>query len=137
MENPVVGGYTPEKVALRRALSLAYDQGQCEIRLIRKNQMIPASSPAPPLTFGYDPDFLTDAATYDVARAKALLDTFGYIDRDGDGWRENARRLSRSNSITPASRTRSAAPVQRVVEEEHRGDRRADEVHDGPVGRNS
>ncbi len=88
MENPVVGGYTPEKVALRRALSLAYDQGQ-EIRLIRKNQMIPASSPAPPLTFGYDPDFLTDAATYDVARAKALLDTFGYIDRDGDGWREN------------------------------------------------
>jgi ABC-type transport system substrate-binding protein len=88
MEDPVVGGYRPEKVALRRALSLSYDQQQ-EIRLIRKNQMIPASSPVPPLTFGYDPEFLTDAATYDVASARALLDTYGYIDRDGDGWREN------------------------------------------------
>jgi ABC-type transport system substrate-binding protein len=26
--------------------------------------------------------------TYDLPRAKALLDTFGYVDRDGDGWRE-------------------------------------------------
>jgi ABC-type transport system substrate-binding protein len=25
---------------------------------------------------------------YDPARARALLDTFGFIDRDGDGWRE-------------------------------------------------
>ena len=25
---------------------------------------------------------------YDPARAKALLDLFGYVDRDGDGWRE-------------------------------------------------
>ena len=25
---------------------------------------------------------------YDVARAKALLDIYGYVDRDGDGWRE-------------------------------------------------
>ena len=26
--------------------------------------------------------------TYDLPRAKALLDTYGYVDRDGDGWRE-------------------------------------------------
>jgi ABC-type transport system substrate-binding protein len=88
LEHPVVGGYTPEKVALRRALSLSYDQGQ-EIRLIRKNQMIPAYSPVPPLTFGYDPEFRSEAPDFDVARAKALLDTYGYLDRDGDGWREN------------------------------------------------
>jgi ABC-type transport system substrate-binding protein len=25
---------------------------------------------------------------FDQARARALLDTFGYVDRDGDGWRE-------------------------------------------------
>ena len=25
---------------------------------------------------------------YDPARARALLDTYGYADRDGDGWRE-------------------------------------------------
>jgi ABC-type transport system substrate-binding protein len=88
MTDPVVGGYGPERVALRRALSLCYDQPQ-EIRLIRKNQMIPAYSPVPPLTYGYDASFTTDAPTYDLARAKALLDTFGYVDRDGDGWREN------------------------------------------------
>jgi ABC-type transport system substrate-binding protein len=88
MEDPVVGGYSPQRVALRRALSLCYDQPQ-EIRLIRKNQMIPASSPVPPLTYGYDSEFLSDAATYDVAQARALLDTYGYVDRNGDGWREN------------------------------------------------
>ena len=25
---------------------------------------------------------------YDPAKAKALLDTYGYLDRNGDGWRE-------------------------------------------------
>ena len=25
---------------------------------------------------------------HDPARAKALLDLYGYVDRDGDGWRE-------------------------------------------------
>ena len=35
MEDPVVGGYAPEKVALRRAISLAYDIDE-EIRLIRQ-----------------------------------------------------------------------------------------------------
>ncbi len=87
MEDPVVGGFAPERVALRRAISLAYNQ-DLEINLIRKGQMVPASSPVGPQTFGYDPSFLTDAATYDLARAKALLDTYGYTDRNGDGWRE-------------------------------------------------
>ncbi|MDQ3447096.1 MAG: ABC transporter substrate-binding protein [Pseudomonadota bacterium] len=87
MEDTVVGGFAAEKVALRRAISLAYNQ-DLEINLIRKGQMVPASSPVGPQTFGYDPSFLTDAATYDLARAKALLDTYGYTDRNSDGWRE-------------------------------------------------
>ena len=41
-----------------------------------------------PDTFGYDPAFRTANSSYDVARAKALLDMYGYLDRDGDGWRE-------------------------------------------------
>ena len=32
-DNPVVGGYTPEKVALRRAIALAYDNGE-ELRAL-------------------------------------------------------------------------------------------------------
>ncbi len=87
MEDPVVGGYTPEKVALRRAVSLAYDIDR-EIRLIRRGQAIPAQSPIMPHTSGYDPDFKSSMGDYDPARASALLDVWGYVDRDGDGFRE-------------------------------------------------
>jgi ABC-type transport system substrate-binding protein len=87
MEHPVVGGYEPAKVALRRAISLAVDLER-EIRLVRRNQAIPGQSPIGPQTFGYDPAFKSEMSEYDVARAKALLDMHGYVDRDGDGWRE-------------------------------------------------
>lgn len=87
MEDPVVGGYTPEKVALRRALNLATDVDK-EIRLLRRQQAIAAQSPMQPLTYGYDPGYRSEMGEFDVARARALLDMFGYVDRDGDGWRE-------------------------------------------------
>ena len=87
MENPVVGGYTPQKVALRRAIALAVDVER-EIRLVRRGQAIPAQSIVGPLTFGFDPAFRSEMSEFSVARAKALLDEFGYVDRDGDGWRE-------------------------------------------------
>jgi len=87
MENPVVGGYTPEKVALRRAIALAVDLDQ-EIRLVRKSQAVPAQSPVAPGVWGYDPDFRSEMSEFNRAKAKALLDMYGYVDRDGDGWRE-------------------------------------------------
>jgi len=87
MEDPIVGGYTPEKVALRRAISLALDMGR-EIRLVRRGQAIPAQSAIVPETTGYDPSFKSELSDHDLARAKALLDLYGYLDRDGDGWRE-------------------------------------------------
>ena len=87
MKDPVVGGYTPEKVALRRAISLSYKTAD-EINIIRKGQAIPAQTPYSPGVAGYDPGFRTTANDYDVPKARALLDMFGYVDRDGDGWRE-------------------------------------------------
>jgi ABC-type transport system substrate-binding protein len=87
MENPVVGGYTPEKVALRRAIALAVDVDR-EIRLVRRNQAIPSQSPIAPGTWGYDPTFKSEMSDFSRARAKALLDLHGYKDIDGDGWRE-------------------------------------------------
>lgn len=87
MEDPVVGGYTPERVALRRAISLAYDVDR-EIRLIRRGQAVPAQSMMVPFTSGFDPDFKSSMSEYDPARAMALLDMYGYIDRNGDGFRE-------------------------------------------------
>ena len=87
MDDPVVGGYTPEKVALRRAIGLAYDLDR-EIRILRRGQAVPAQAAMPPGTFGYDPAYKSENSASDPARAKALLDTYGYLDRDGDGWRE-------------------------------------------------
>ena len=87
MEDPVVGGLSPDKVALRRAISLAYDVNK-EIRLARRGQGVPAQSPIVPHTTGYDPAFKSEMSDYDPARAKALLDLYGYVDKDGDGWRD-------------------------------------------------
>jgi ABC-type transport system substrate-binding protein len=87
MQDPLVGGYTPEKVALRRAIALAYDTAT-EIRQVRRNQAVPAESTLPPMTFGFDPKWKSEMSLYDPARAKALLDLYGYVDRDGDGWRD-------------------------------------------------
>ena len=87
MEHPVVGGYEPHQVALRRAIALAVDVDR-EIRLVRRGQAIPGQSPIAPQTWGYDPAFKSEMSEYNVARAKALLDLHGYVDRNGDGWRE-------------------------------------------------
>ena len=87
MDHPALGGFAPEKVALRRAINLATNTDQ-EIRLVRKNQAIPAQAPAMPETVGFDREFRSENGEYDLPRAKALLDTFGYVDRDGDGWRD-------------------------------------------------
>ena len=87
MENPVIGGYTPEKVALRRAISLGYNNEE-EVRIIRRGQAILAQSPIGPGVAGYDPNFRSSASEYDPAKARALLDMYGYVDRDGDGYRE-------------------------------------------------
>ena len=88
MEHPMVGGYSPEKVALRRALVLGYNTPE-EIAINRKNQAVAAQMPVGPGAFGYEADFRTAANEYDPARARALLDLYGYKDRNGDGYREN------------------------------------------------
>ena len=87
MDDPMVGGYTPAKVALRRAISLAVDLDK-EIRLVRKRQAMPAQGPIAPGTWGYDPAFRSEMSEFNLARAKALLDLYGYVDKDGDGWRD-------------------------------------------------
>ncbi len=87
MEDPIVGGYTPEKVALRRAISLGYNTPE-EIRVLRRNQAIPAQSPVGPGAIGYDPNLRSIGPEYDPAKARALLDMYGYVGRDADGYRQ-------------------------------------------------
>ena len=87
LEDPVIGGYTPERVALRRALVHAHDRDQ-EIAILRRHQAVAAQSPIPPGVVGHDPTFRAPATDHDATKAKALLDMFGYVDQNGDGWRD-------------------------------------------------
>ncbi len=87
MEDPIVGGYTPDKIALRRAIGMAYDQDEA-IRVLLKGRAVPATGPIPPDIAGYDPNLKTQAQLFDPGAARALLDRFGYKDRNGDGYRE-------------------------------------------------
>lgn len=76
MEDPVIGGYTPEKIALRRAIALSYDSKE-DIALMEKGLAIQAQSPLPPNVLGYDANYKTPVQ-YDLKLANALLDKFGY-----------------------------------------------------------
>ncbi len=107
LEHPVLGGLAPHQVALRRAIALAYD-AQREIALVRRGQATLPQSVLPPGVSGYDPGFRSEMGEHDLARAKALLDLYGYADRDGDGWREtpdgSPLRIEYSGEPTQASR---------------------------------
>jgi ABC-type transport system substrate-binding protein len=85
MEDPVLGGYSKDRVALRRAIALSYDSGE-DIGLLKKGFAIRAESPLPPNVLGYDPAYRSPVP-YDPALANALLDRFGYGQRDPDGFR--------------------------------------------------
>ena len=86
MDDPVVGGYTPERVALRRAIGMGFNTPGF-IRVLYAGQAIAANQLLPPGVTGHDPT-LDKKTSYDPDAARALLDRFGYKDRDGDGFRE-------------------------------------------------
>ena len=88
MEHPMVGGYTPERVALRRAIGLGIDVER-EIRLLRYGSAVAAQSPVAVHLSGYHAQWRSEMSDYSPARARALLDLYGWRDRDGDGWRES------------------------------------------------
>lgn len=102
-----VGGYTPERIALRRAIAMAYRVDEM-IAILDKHQSTRAQTPLPPAVAGHDPNFVSPTLEYNIPRAKALLDMFGFIDRDGDGYRENpdGSPLSFDHASWPTTRER-------------------------------
>ena len=112
MEDPTVGGYGTDRVALRRAIALGTDS-QRVIDYGYDGQGTVAQSPTLPFTTGYDTAFRSEFGQYDPARAKALLDLYGYLDRDRDGWREmpDGTPLQLSVSTQSDQRSRRIAEV--------------------------
>jgi len=87
MEDPVVGGYSAGQVALRRAIGLGIDSRKI-IAYAYNGLGTVSQGPTLPNTLAYDPTLKTECGDYDPARSRALLDLYGFLDKDGDGWRE-------------------------------------------------
>ncbi len=84
MQDPVVGGLSREKIALRRAMAMSYNPDE-EIKVIRNGQAVVVHYPIPPGVVGHAPNWKS-WITYDPAGANALLDRFGYK-KGPDGYR--------------------------------------------------
>lgn len=84
MADPLVGGFSKEKIALRRAIAMAYDTA-AEIQVVRRGQAIKTQMVIPVNMRGYDPKYRS-SIPYDPDLANRLLDKYGYK-RGADGWR--------------------------------------------------
>jgi len=84
MQDPVIGGLSKDKIALRRAMAMAYNVDE-EIKIVRNGQAVEAQFPIPPGVVGHDPNYRS-SVKHDPAGANALLDRFGYK-KGADGWR--------------------------------------------------
>jgi ABC-type transport system substrate-binding protein len=84
MRDPIVGGLEREKVALRRAIVMAYNS-EAEIKIIRKGQAELLQMPIPPGVAGYSPSYRTSIG-YDPVTANKLLDQMDYR-KGSDGYR--------------------------------------------------
>jgi ABC-type transport system substrate-binding protein len=102
MADPVVGGYGDAQVALRRAIALGYNSAE-DITVLKHGFAIRAESPLPPGVLGYDPRYRSPVA-YDPRLANALLDRYGYDQRDPDGFR---RRPGTGGGTKPLTLTMS------------------------------
>ncbi|MEO9162397.1 MAG: ABC transporter substrate-binding protein [Casimicrobiaceae bacterium] len=84
LQDPIVGGMSKEKIALRRAMAMAYNVDD-EVNVVRNGQATEVQYPIPPGVVGYDPNYRSPVR-YDPALANKLLDYFGYK-KGSDGWR--------------------------------------------------
>jgi len=84
LQDPVIGGYTKERIALRRAMAMAYNNAE-EIKVVRNGQAVEINYPIPPGVVGHDPTY-KGGIQFDPAGANVLLDRFGYK-KGADGWR--------------------------------------------------
>jgi oligopeptide transport system substrate-binding protein len=84
MEDPVLGGMTRERIALRRAISMSIDVDTL-IKVVYEGQGIASNQVVPPGVAGFDPDW--PKREYDPVLAGRLLDRMGYGKRDAQGFR--------------------------------------------------
>ena len=115
--DPAFGGFAKERIALRRAILMSFDNAEY-LKVIRKGQAMDAQYPIPPGVVGYDASYRT-SIPYDPELANKLLDYFGYK-RGADGYRTwpDGKALVWRYSSTPTSRDREIDELwQKSVEQ--------------------
>jgi ABC-type transport system substrate-binding protein len=84
MQNPVVGGMSKDKIALRRAMAMAFSADNY-ITILQKGDAQRLQAPIPNGVVGYDPNYKS-SIPYSVKAANLLLDRYHYK-VGADGWR--------------------------------------------------
>lgn len=84
MQNPVVGGLSKDKIALRRAMAMAFSADNY-INILQKGDSQKLQAPIPSGVVGYDPNYRS-SIPYSVKAANLLLDRYHYKVA-ADGWR--------------------------------------------------
>ncbi|ENU30812.1 hypothetical protein F991_01326 [Acinetobacter sp. CIP-A165] len=84
MKNPVVGGLSKEKIALRRAMAMAFS-ADSYINILQKGDAQKLQALIPDGVVGYDPDYRS-SIPYSVKAANLLLDRYNYK-VSANGWR--------------------------------------------------
>jgi ABC-type transport system substrate-binding protein len=82
--DPVIGGFEPAKVALRRAIAMSFNTNDL-LHVVFQDNATRAQMFIPPGVYGYDPAYRS-SIPYDPDLANRLLDRFGYK-RGSDGFR--------------------------------------------------
>jgi oligopeptide transport system substrate-binding protein len=109
MQNPVVGGFSKEKIALRRAMAMAFNTNNY-ISVIMKGDALPLAQLIPPGVVGYSPEYKS-SIPYSVKAANLLLDRYGYkVGKDG------YRTLPNGKPLVIELTTRSDARSQQSAE---------------------
>ena len=84
MQNPVVGGLSKDKIALRRAMAMAFSADNY-INILQKGDAQKLQAPIPSGVVGYDPNYRS-SIPYSAKAANLLLDRYHYKVA-ADGWR--------------------------------------------------
>ncbi len=84
MQDPMIGGYSLEKIALRRAITMSYNTQEA-IKQLYKGQAVRAEMIVPDGVQGHNPSYRSSVG-YNPVLANKLLDRFGYK-KAADGYR--------------------------------------------------
>ncbi len=105
--DPVIGGMANERVALRRAIALAFDVENL-VKVVYAGQALPANQLVPPRRHRSRSRAARRGRRTITRAANALLDRFGYGKRDPDGYRRapDGKPLTLSLSLRTAAISR-------------------------------